>query len=368
MVIKKNIEESISFYTSDEVFYNPKMQFCRSMSSLAVGAIEQDLEVIDAFCASGIRGIRYAKENPNVKKLTSIDIDKGAISLVKKNSKLNKLKLKSVLGNISKVAFDYVGDLVELDPFGTPSPYIFDAMRYFNPKKVAYISATATDVAVLCGGKVAPCMKNYHARPLNCSFTHEIGLRILIKRIIEVASEFNFGSIPLVSFSDQHYLKTIIKLVRSADLADESLNSLGYISICQKCGYRTSSKFPISKCEYCSDNALSYAGPLWPGQIHQKDFLSKMKSLNDNRNYLDKQKISDFLSFFDNEVELPPFYYNIHELCKLHKIQPVPTMKALLEYFSKNNIIARKCHYSPISIKSDAKYSDVVRLLKELNQ
>lgn len=364
MAIKKNIEESISFYTSDEVFYNPKMQFCRSISSLAVGAIEQDLEVIDAFCASGIRGIRYAKENSNVKLLTSIDIDERAISLAKKNSKLNKLKSKSVIGNISKVAFDYVGDFVELDPFGTPSPYIMDAMRYFNPKKVGYISATATDVAVLCGAKVAPCMKNYHSKPLNCSFTHEIGLRILIKKIVEVASEFNFGCTPLVSFSDQHYLKTIIKLSRSADLADESLNSFGYISLCEKCGYRINSEFPVFKCNYCDNQKMSYAGPLWLGTIHNQKFIAQMKSLNDTRNYSDKQKISSFLDMFEGEIDLPPFYHNIHELCKLHKIQPIPTMSEFLSTLSNAGFIAKKCHYSPISIKTNAPYEQLVRLLK----
>lgn len=364
MALKKNSEESIPFYTNEGVFYNPKMQFCRSMSSLAVGAIAQDLEVIDAFCASGIRGIRYAKENSNVKLLTSIDIDKGAIALVKKNSKLNKLKSTTVLGNISKAAFDYVGDLVELDPFGTPSPYVLDAMRYFNPKKVAYISATATDVAVLCGAKVAACMKNYHSKPLNCFFTHEIGLRILIKRIVEVASEFNFGCTPLVSFSDQHYLKTVIKLTRSADLADESLNLFGYICLCEKCGYVNMDKFPSKACNHCQNTKISWAGPLWLGKLHEGKFLTNMKTLNDSRNYVDKQKIANFLSLFEGEIDLPPFYYNLHQLCKTHKTQPVPNLVNLLKTISEKGFIARKSHFSPLSIKTNAPYSELVRILK----
>jgi len=63
-------EEGISFTAGKNVFYNPNMKFCRSVSSLAVGVIGGKLSVIDAFCASGIRGIRYAKENSNVEKLT----------------------------------------------------------------------------------------------------------------------------------------------------------------------------------------------------------------------------------------------------------------------------------------------------------
>ena len=56
-------EENTNFEVSKDVFYNPNMQFCRSFCSLAVGALEEKLNVLDAFCASGIRGIRYAKEN-----------------------------------------------------------------------------------------------------------------------------------------------------------------------------------------------------------------------------------------------------------------------------------------------------------------
>lgn len=359
-------EESIKIPISKKVFYNPNMRFCRSVSSLALGAINEDIEVIDAFCASGIRGFRYAKENKNVKKLTSIDIDKSAVALAKKCAKINKIKSDILCGNISKLAFENVGDFVEIDPFGTPAPYLLDSMRYFNPKKSGYLSVTATDVAVLCGGKVAPSMKNYHSKPLNCEFTHEIGLRIMIKKIAEVAAEFNFGIKPMISFSNRHYLKSIIKLERSADKAFDSMKNLGYVSLCKKCGWRTSSAFPLD-CPNCSkhsaDIQTEYAGPLWLGQIHELNFIKEMKRLNTERNYSDRTEISKFLNLLEGEIGLPPYYYNIHNLCKIAKSGQVRKFDSIIDDLRKKHNVNRT-HFSDVSIKTNASIEEIIKVIK----
>jgi tRNA (guanine26-N2/guanine27-N2)-dimethyltransferase len=346
------MEEKIKLSMSKNVFYNPAMRLCRSISSLAVGAIGDEIEIVDAFCASGARGIRYARENPNVKALTFVDIEPEAIKLAKKNAKANKVKAAFKTGNISKVALEMVSDFVEIDPFGTPSPYLVDAFRFFNPKKTAYLSVTATDVAVLCGGKVAPCMKNYHSKPLNNEFTHETGLRIMLKRIAEVAAEFNMGIEPLVSFSNKHYLKSVIRLRRSADLAFESLQKLGYVSFEKETGFRTSGQFP--------ESGMDYAGPLWLGEIHNAHILSQMKKLNDVRDYSDKDEISTMLGLMENEIGMPPYYYNIHAICKIRKLGRIPNMKEIIEKIKAGGHRAARTHFSHISIKTDAPYEAIL--------
>jgi tRNA (guanine26-N2/guanine27-N2)-dimethyltransferase len=366
-------EDGIKFTVPKGIFYNPNMRFCRSISSLAVGAIGEPIEVVDAFCASGIRGIRYAKENRNVKKLTFIDIEKTAMTAAKKNAKANKVKAKigADARNISIAAFDNGADFLEIDPFGTPSPYLADAMRFFNSKKEAYLSVTATDVAVLCGGKIAASMKNYQAKPLNCSATHEIGLRIMIRRIVDVAAEFNMGAEPLISFSDQHYLKTIVRLRRSAELAFQSQRKAGHISFCKNCAWRTVSRFPVSSCGFCGietrnpepKTPLDWAGPLWLGELHHRRFIIDIKFMNDQRSYADKAKLSQFLSLMEGEVGMPPLYYNLHELCSLHKIQPVPKFNDTIDSLAARGFIARRTHFSPICIKTDAQLPDLLEAL-----
>ncbi|MBU0586756.1 hypothetical protein KJ780_04540, partial [Candidatus Micrarchaeota archaeon] len=65
------------------------MRFCRSFGSLSVGAIEDEITVLDGFAASGIRGLRYAKENKNVKKVVLLDIWRIAPEIIMKNAEAN---------------------------------------------------------------------------------------------------------------------------------------------------------------------------------------------------------------------------------------------------------------------------------------
>lgn len=355
-------EEGIKLTTRKNVFYNPAMARCRSISSLAVSAIGGKLDVVDAFCATGIRGIRYAKENRNVKHLTFIDMEQAAISLARNNAKSNKLKAEFKKGNMSRLAFETNADFLEIDPFGTPSPYLLDGFRYFNPKKTAYISITATDVAVLCGGKTAACMKNYHAKPLNNEFTHESGLRILIKRIAEVAAEFNMGIEPLVSFSDKHYLKTIIRVKRGAKLAHESLKKLGHVFYCPHCGFRGHAQFPPPACPEC-DAKTQFAGPLWLGELHESSSIKRMRELNEKRDYSEKEQIGHMLSLMGGEVGMPPYYYNIHKVCKLQRLGDLPKMESVVKMLRKKGYKVARTHFSPTSIKTDAPYRKILEVL-----
>lgn len=362
------IEENTRFETcGGRVFYNPNMAFCRSLFSLAVGAIEKPLAICDAFAATGIRGIRYAGENSNVAKATFVDIEPDAIKCIKKNIRTNRIrKAKALRGNISRLAFDIVADFVEVDPFGTPSPYLYDVLRIFNPLKSGYLSVTATDTAVLCGGKMKAAMKNYHSKPLNNEFTHENGLRILIKKIAEVAAEFNFGIRPLLSLSDRHYLKTLVLLERDAEKAYGSLTRLGYVVYCNKCGFRDSApRFPPERCPLCN-GTLDYAGPLWLGGLHQKEFIEKMLRLNEKRDYSQNEEIGRKLAMMAAETGMPPYFYDIHSMSKRLKLKMVPKIGDVIEAAEKQGYVISRTHFCPTAVKTGAPFKEVLELLELL--
>lgn len=359
------IEENTKFETcGSRVFYNPNMAFCRSLFSLAVGAIEKPLTMCDAFAASGIRGIRYTKENRNVAEAVFVDIEPDAVKCIKKNIKTNRIRNATVLrGNISRLAFDIVADFVEVDPFGTPSPYLYDVLRIFNPLKTGHLSVTATDTAVLCGGKTKAALKNYHSKPLNNEFTHENGLRILIKKIAEVAAEFNFGIRPLLSLSDRHYLKTLVLLERDAEKAHRSLTQLGYVTYCNNCGFRDSApRFPPERCPHCNDT-IDYAGPLWLGGLHHKAFIEKMQQLNEKREYGQKEEINDKLAMIAAETGMPPYFYDIHCMSKRLKLKTVPKIGNVIAAAEKQGYRISRTHFCPTAIKTDVPFDKFIKLL-----
>lgn len=364
-------EEGFEFKTKEGVFYNPKMTFSRSISSLAVGSIDEKLDLIDGFCASGIRGLRYCFENSNVNSISFVDCDEDALKLCKTNSKKLKIEKSFHQNSFSKLTFDLRGNFVELDPFGTPSPFIFDAIRMVSHQKTAYISATATDVAVLCGSNIDAAMKNYHSKTLNNEFTHENGLRILVNRIAQVASEFNFGITPLLSFSDQHYLKTIIKLTRSADDAVSSLRNCGFVNFCDKCLNRYSFPYQIPTCPNCQNSKTDYSGPLWLGELSNPSFVEKMLKLNKKRNYSNSVEIEKFLTLIKNEQFAPPYHFGVHEICKFLKLKSVPKFDSILEQLNKSKTGSQKTictptHFGPNKIKTNLSSQNLIDFFKNL--
>ena len=358
-------EEKIEFNLTKNVFYNAEMQFCRSFCSLAVGAIGTKINVIDAFSASGVRGIRYAKENKNVKQIDFLEANDVAIPIIKKNLKSNKIKKASIIKKIYEKYFtsDFFSyDFIEIDPFGTPVPFLWSTFYGQVKKKEFYLSATATDTAVLCGPETKACRKNYHSKSLNNEFTHENGTRILIKRIMETANEFDFGATPLFSLSDRHYIKILLKIEKGAQKAYSNIEKFGFVSYCNKCGERTSGKRMQNECKSCK-NITDYAGPLWLGELDDKKFLQKMLELNKKRNYEHKGEIEKKIKLMLGEINTPPYFYDLHTECHRIKAKNVPKIDEVIKRLEAGGWKAGRTHFAKTGIKTNA---DIKELKKAL--
>ena len=267
------------------VFFNPEMELCRSVFSLAVGAIGEKLSVVDAMCASGARGIRYKLENSNVGKLALVDANRKAIACAKKNAAANKVKCRAAYadanGFLRKNAFDFV----ELDPFGSPSPFLHDTARCLAANRGGFLSATATDVAVLCGAHHAACLKNYAAAPLNNEFCHENACRILAAAVAREFAPMNLAATPIFTLSHRHYVKVLFRVEEGAERAVEAMKKIGYISYCPSCQWRDGKRLPLQKnCPHCGA-LLQVGGPMHLGNLWDSALLERMLLLNAERKY-----------------------------------------------------------------------------------
>ncbi len=361
-------EEGIEFTTAKNIFYNQEMQFCRSFFSLAVGAIGDKINVLDAFSATGIRGIRYTKENKNVKKIDFLEANDYAIPIIKKNLKKNKIKAniiknlyeKYLTAEVAGKFFFY--DFIEIDSFGTPVLYLWSTFYGQQKKKRFYLSVTATDMAVLCGHETKACLKNYHSKSLNNEFTHETGIRILVKRIADAAVEYNFGITPLISISDRHYIKVLVEVENCAKKANETIAKLGYISYCNECSWRIATKRMYGNCAEC-DRLTDYAGQIWLGELHDHTFLNKMDVLNKKRNYEHSEEIRRKITLMKNEIGMPQYYYNIHVMCKRINAKTIPKLDAVIDKLKKNGFRASRTHFNSNSIKTDASIKEVYKTI-----
>ncbi|MFH0817466.1 MAG: hypothetical protein V1909_02420, partial [Candidatus Micrarchaeota archaeon] len=309
-----------------------------------------------------VRGVRYALENKNVRDVTFVDLDSRACKNARYNAKKNKLcdyKIKK--SEITKFLWESPFDFLEIDPFGTPVPYLVPSVRALAMNGGGILSATATDVAVLCGAHYKACLKNYQARPVDNECCHENGVRILLGKIARTASEYNLGISPLLSLSKQHYMKTIVRLERGADKAVSSIKKLGFISYCPKCLWRGSASLILKeKCE-CG-GLLQHAGPLWLGELHDKLIIDEMKRENEIRGYKNSEKIAAVFEKMSCEIEMPPAYYDLHKVSEVLGVS-AEKVERVQEELSKMGFLSCRTHFRENSIKANAGVKEVKEAL-----
>ena len=141
------------------VFYNPSMKFSRDLNVEFAKKLNFKGLFLDGMAASGIRGMRLALEcNYNVE---FCDTSKLAVEAIKDNLKLNNLKSEVFHDDLQNLVKKRQYDWIDVDPFGTPAPYLESTIENVNDGGILGIAAT--DTAVLCGAKPSICFKRYGA-------------------------------------------------------------------------------------------------------------------------------------------------------------------------------------------------------------
>ena len=325
------------------VFYNPIQVLNRDISILLLKSIditERTLRVLDLLAASGARGLRIKKE---VKKcdVTLNDYSKEACKLIKYNAKLNKLKVKTECkpANVLLSGLDSY-DYIDLDPFGTPVPFLDDAIKRLSPHGI--IGITATDTSALCGAAVKACLRKYGSKPLRNEFMHETAVRILIKKVQQVAAQYDIALVPIFSHSSNHYIRVYLQKYNSAKKADEILRQHGYIIYCPKCCFRCVAINLLPEddnCDMCK-GGLKAIGPVWLGKLWDRDLVKKMvQNINTEAESKGKTTTSiqanKLVRQIYEESAIPTVgFYDLHILAKKNKWKQVPRINDVL---SKTN-------------------------------
>lgn len=366
-MLKKVEEGEARLGLSSKVFFNPEMEFCRDVSTIAVQAYADDskkrISIVDGLCASGVRGIRYKKENSNVGKVVFVDASSDACKLAKRNAKLNKLKNFEVHKcDVNDFLYHNRGyDVVEIDPFGTPLPYLYNSINSF--KREGLLSVTATDTAVLCGAHSNACIKNYGAVPLDNEYCHETGIRILIGAIARIAASLNFGVEVYFSLSRQHFFKVFIKLRSGADGALLNVKRCGFISHCSNCLNREV-HFGINAVlnEKCGcGGKFKHAGPLFLGELWNEKFVKDMLEINEGRNYKNKFRIENLLLSILREARLPATYYDLHKISEKTKKTP-KRLEFVIQKLREAGFKAERTYFKENSVRTDASVEVIKRI------
>ncbi|MDD1739770.1 MAG: tRNA (guanine(10)-N(2))-dimethyltransferase, partial [Methanothrix sp.] len=130
-------EGAITFET-EGAFYNPRMILNRDINVAMVRSLGIS-EYLDALAASGIRGMRVAKE-AQVEAVSLNDISQEARQLMERNLARNALNARVTCQNANVLLHERHFQAVDLDPFGSPSSYLSAASR--SAREYLFITAT----------------------------------------------------------------------------------------------------------------------------------------------------------------------------------------------------------------------------------
>ena len=351
---KLNLEEEKEPTKSSEVFYNREMVLNRDISVSCLQVAQKisgkKMTICEPLSGTGIRGLRYEKEVKDIEKIILSDLNPKAVEKIKEHIKINNSRKIEVFNKDANLilAENYKKfDFIDIDPFGSPVYYLNSAAR--SLKNNGFIAVTATDLAVLCGAYKQTCLRRYHSTPLKTKYCHEIGIRILIKSIIEEFSKYDMAFQPLLSFYKRHYYRIFGKIKESAKHANRLLREIGFLSHCDYCDFRAISSEKIENCPFCGKK-LNYAGPLWIGPITNKNFCSKVKKDLEKRQY---EEAKEIISLLEKESEIKIPFYETHVLAK-KALKDSPKLEKLITKLRNQGYEAEKTHFSSTGFKTNA--------------
>ncbi len=334
-IIKVPIVKKIS--KEMDVFYNPIMKFNRDISVLLLNSINKTkLNIADPLAGSGIRSIRFLLElkKNKIKTISINDYSNKAIKSIKNNLKLNKMKINKniIIKNqdanlflLNSSGFDYI----DIDPFGTPNPYLDSAIRRISRDGI--LAVTATDTSALAGTYLKACLRKYWAIPLRNGLMHEIGLRILIRKIQLIAAQYNKALIPIFSYFKGHYMRIFLKCKKSKQETDKVLKQHGM---------------------------FENSGPIWKGQLWDKKLVNKMVK---NNKIKENEKI---LNIIKEESKINTIgFYDLHKIAKRYKVR-IPKKEELIKKLKKKGYKASSTHFSGVGIKSNIEFKRLLRLIQ----
>ena len=355
------------------VFYNPNMELNRDLSILAIQVFqkeqERELNICDLFGGSGIRGIRYKNEIDGIGEVFINDISETANHFERHNIELNNLKDVHVYQHDASMFLRMKRgefDVIDIDPFGTPSPFL-DSAGYCS-RRNSLLCVTATDTSALCGTYKEPCIRKYNAKPYKSEYCHENGIRILAGFVALTLSKYGKYIEIKMSHSTEHYMRLYIEVKKGPTKTDESLKNIGYISHCKNCLHRQTSNglaSPIEEfCPFCGEK-LIHAGPLWLGDIQDSEFIQKMIDECEHKKINTEKEALKLLNKCLVESDAPATFFDVHAICKSLKIS-APKFDTIIEAIEDEGYVAIKTHYNPLGIKSDATIEDIRRILLKL--
>ncbi len=355
------------------VFYNPLMRVSRDLTVLSTRVFFRGREFffIDVLAGTGIRGIRLVLESNGYGVIN--DVDPIAYYYMKRNVLRNNVgdvlkpymcEANSLLNNytFSGVPVDYI----DVDPYGSPIPFIDSAVKPLAKK--GFLGVTATDAAPLVCSHSHKTLRRYNVLCRKTDFEKELGLRILIYNIVFRSASHDVALTPVLSYSHQYYYRVFFVTERSGQRSYEVIKKCrGYIWYCNSTLERGYVKtIEESRDITCLDNSKPVLiGPLWICELGSIDFIKQViREANKATNTMEQTTLK-LLENLKSEYTINQPYVRYDKLFgSLKKNQP--PINEFIEMLRQHGYLAYRSHFDPRGVRINASLKEVIELIKQV--
>uniref|UniRef100_A0A6I8PK78 tRNA (guanine(26)-N(2))-dimethyltransferase n=1 Tax=Ornithorhynchus anatinus TaxID=9258 RepID=A0A6I8PK78_ORNAN len=306
---------------------------------------QEGLRVLEGLAATGLRSIRFAREVPGLRAVVANDASARAVDLVTRNVQLNAVAhlVRPSLADARTLMYRHQSgperfDVIDLDPYGSPSPFLDAAVRAVS--EGGLLCVTCTDMAVMAGNGGETCYGKYGAVSLKSPACHEMALRIVLHSLDLHANCYRRYVAPLLSVSADFYVRVFVRVFTGQAKVKASASKQALVYQCGGCGafhlqrlgkasdqgdrvkFSAASGPPVGPaCEFCGqrhpgESGRRLGGPLWAEPIHDPDFVGRVLSAvgrNPGR-FRTAARIQGVLSMVSEELSDVPLYYTLTQL------------------------------------------------------
>jgi tRNA (guanine26-N2/guanine27-N2)-dimethyltransferase len=294
--------------------------------------------------ATGVRGLRLLLETGAFDTFRFTESNPAAFSVLERNV-AGTAGARAVLGDGRVAPAEGPFDYVDIDPFGSPIPFVATALRAVRPGGV--LAVTATDMIVLAGAQASATWRRYGGRPVRGRLGPEGGLRILLAYLAREARGADRSIRPLLAYARDHHVRAYVEVVASPGPPDP----VGTIDPDRWDGPWLGAPGPF--------------GPLWLGPISDRALLARMEVPPTAER---RAEVRKFLERLREESEVPaPFYYESNVLAGRLTLRSPPPVEALRAAIVDRGYRASRTHARPEGIRTDAPRSVVEAIARTLD-
>ncbi|HEV8360418.1 MAG TPA: hypothetical protein VGR28_08205 [Candidatus Thermoplasmatota archaeon] len=346
------------------VFYNRAAALNRDVSVLYMAARHQGsaIRAVDALAGAGARGVRWVVE-AGLQGVVLNDRSPAAAQAIAQNLARNGVEAEVAQKDIAVLLAERSFQHIELDPYGTPAPFL--DLAYRNLGRRAGVSFTATDAAALCGASPKACERRYRAIPTRTpELCHEAALRILLGHAIQVAAKHDQAAVPVLANSREHYFRCFTETRRSARLADELLAQLGWLVECDACLARGFAPERLRACFACAQPARA-SGPMWRGALWDPGLLAQMAKQREGRALARPAAVERDLGLWQEEADAGGLPFDLHRIAEREGIAEGAPTEAVVAALRARGFPAAGSHLAGTYVRTPAPAADIVSCVRE---